>query len=313
MTVSSTNRKTSPFAGNGSTTAFPFSFRVFSAADLYAVQTVTSTQVQTVLTLTTQYTVVLNTDQNSNPGGTLTLVTPTPVGSTLVLTTLLAYLQSADIANQGGFYPEVIEDAFDKLCIYVQQLAESQSRSIVSQISSTQSGIYIKTLVANQILQFNAAGTAIDSVAIANVVSSAYQGIINNPQSRETLSYDSTTGTFINSTDVPQLNTVALATSNNIAYTAAFVKPYTALATNQWMMVRMPAANCGATPTLNVDGLGAINIVDSAAANLGAGALLANQIYLFSLNSAKDKWVQVTGAASGGGLEIYSIRLLTGK
>ena len=74
MTISSTNRKAGPYIGNGTTTVFPFYFKVFTAADVEVVRLTVATNVEVVLALTTNYTVTLNTDQNANPGGSITLV-----------------------------------------------------------------------------------------------------------------------------------------------------------------------------------------------------------------------------------------------
>ena len=65
MTISSTNRKAGPYIGNGTTTVFPFYFKVFAAADVEVVRLTVATNVETILTLTTDYTVTLNTDQNA--------------------------------------------------------------------------------------------------------------------------------------------------------------------------------------------------------------------------------------------------------
>ena len=69
MSISSSGtRKAGPFSGNGSVTAFPFSFKVFQASDLLVVQTDT-TPTDYTLTLNTDYTVALNANQDANPGG----------------------------------------------------------------------------------------------------------------------------------------------------------------------------------------------------------------------------------------------------
>lgn len=136
MTISSAIRKAGPFPGNGATVAFPFSFKVFAAADLVATQAVAATGAETTLLLTTHYTVALNADQNVNPGGTLTMLTAPPAGYTLTLTSSLAYLQPTDLTNQGGFYPSVINTALDRLTIFVQQLAEALGRSLKTAIST---------------------------------------------------------------------------------------------------------------------------------------------------------------------------------
>ena len=73
MTIASSTRKAGPFTGDDASTVFAFSFKVFSASDLYVVKAVAATGAETVLTLTTDYTVSLNADQNNSPGGTVTL------------------------------------------------------------------------------------------------------------------------------------------------------------------------------------------------------------------------------------------------
>lgn len=136
MTISSTTRKAGPFTGNGVTAAFPFAYKVFTAADLLVVQADTATGVETTKVLTTDYTVSLNADQNANPGGTVTMLVPPPVGTTLVATSQVGNLQPVDLTNAGGFYPKVINDAFDRTVIQVQQLAEKVSRAVLVSLTS---------------------------------------------------------------------------------------------------------------------------------------------------------------------------------
>lgn len=137
MTISSSTRKAGPFAGDDLTTEFAFAFKVFSASDLYVVKAVAATGVETVLTLTTDYTVSLNADQNNNPGGTVTLPSVLASGYTLTLTSSVGYLQPTDLTNQGGFYPQVITTALDRATVQIQQLAEQVDRCPKVQISSS--------------------------------------------------------------------------------------------------------------------------------------------------------------------------------
>ena len=137
MTIASSTRKAGPFTGDDASTVFAFSFKVFSAADLYVVKAVAATGAETVLTLTTDYTVSLNADQNNSPGGTVTLTSVLASGYTLTLTSSVGYLQPTDLTNQGGFYPQVITTALDRLTILAQQLKERLDRAAVLPISST--------------------------------------------------------------------------------------------------------------------------------------------------------------------------------
>ncbi|CAB4126666.1 hypothetical protein UFOVP77_11 [uncultured Caudovirales phage] len=137
MTISSTNRKAGPYIGNGTTTVFPFYFKVFTAADVEVVRLTVATNVEVVLALTTNYTVTLNTDQNANPGGSITLVAGALAsGYNLVITSAIGNLQPTDLTNQGGFYPDVINDALDRATIQIQQLQEGLDRAALLPITS---------------------------------------------------------------------------------------------------------------------------------------------------------------------------------
>jgi hypothetical protein len=161
MTISSTTRIAGPFVGNGTASAFPFTFKVFAAGDLDVIRLATSTGVETTLVLTTDYTVALNIDQDSNPGGTVTLVAgPLATGFTLTITSDIANLQPTDLTNQGGFYPEVITDSFDRATIQIQQMAGEVSRSIKAPISdgSPDMELPAASVRANTFLAFDANG-----------------------------------------------------------------------------------------------------------------------------------------------------------
>lgn len=137
MTISSEVRKAGPFSGNDVTTAFSFSFKVFSTADVLAVSA-DSLGLETDLTEGVDYTVSLNANQNANPGGTVTLTSPLATGYTLVLTSQVQNLQPTDLTNQGGFYPAVINAALDRATIQIQQLSEKVDRSAKLPITRTE-------------------------------------------------------------------------------------------------------------------------------------------------------------------------------
>lgn len=123
MTISSQVRTAGPFIGNGAQTVLPFAFKVFQASDLVVVQNNLTTLAETDLVLSSAYTVTLNADQNAAPGGHVTLLSPLASGYTVTITSDIAQLQPLRLTNAGGFFPENIEDAFDRLVILIQQLA----------------------------------------------------------------------------------------------------------------------------------------------------------------------------------------------
>ncbi len=90
-----------------------------------------ATGVIATLALTTDYTVALNADQDSSPGGSITLIAGNLAsGVNLVITTDMAAVQGLDLTNGGGFYPDVINAALDTLTILVQQLLVTTQRTM---------------------------------------------------------------------------------------------------------------------------------------------------------------------------------------
>lgn len=130
MSISSNAvRKAGPFNGDGVTSVFPFTFKVFSATDMLVVST-DSNNVSTQLALTTDYTVQLNANQDTNPGGTVTMNVAPAVGYNIVVGSAMPALQPLVLTNTGGFYPTSLNDAFDRAVILIQQLAEKVGRTL---------------------------------------------------------------------------------------------------------------------------------------------------------------------------------------
>lgn len=122
MTINTSTRTAGPFSGNGITTDFPFAFKVYARGDVVVARTVTATGVETVLTLDADYTVVINTDPAA-PGGTIHMNVAPPTGTTLAATSNLPITQALDLTNGGGFYPQTINGALDRIVIQIQQVA----------------------------------------------------------------------------------------------------------------------------------------------------------------------------------------------
>jgi hypothetical protein len=168
MTISSTTRVAGPFIGNGTASVFGFSFKVFAAADLDVIRLNSSTGVETTLVLNSDYTVTLNGNQNTNPGGSVTLSAGAlATGLTLTITSDIANLQPTDLTNQGGFYPEVITDSLDRATIQIQQMADDLTRSIKAPISDASPDMELPSasVRANSFLAFDASGNPIVQAA----------------------------------------------------------------------------------------------------------------------------------------------------
>lgn len=169
MTISSETRKAGPFNGNGVTTSFPFVFKTFTKSDVKVIFT-DEDEIETILVLDSDYTVTLNADQNANPGGSISYST-LATGEKLTVLGAVEYTQETDVQNQGGFYPEVIENAFDKITMLIQQVKEIADRAVVVPASSSvTSENYLDTINTYKLA---AAGSAAAS-ALSAIEASGY-------------------------------------------------------------------------------------------------------------------------------------------
>jgi hypothetical protein len=171
MTVSSaTNR--SPIYTAASTGPFAFTFKVFEAANLRAIHTDVG-DVETVLTLDSDYTASLNADQNNNPGGEVTLAVALVSGEKLLIMRVIEALQETDIQNASGFYPEVIEDALDRITMLAQQNEEEITRAWKVDATSETSPDELLDLITASASAAAASATAADASADAADISEA--------------------------------------------------------------------------------------------------------------------------------------------
>lgn len=141
MTIPSTPRKAGPLLGNGVTTSFPFSFKVFAPTDVKVV-IANSAGVETVLVLNSDYTVTLNANQDTSPGGTITYPisgSPLPSGSVLSIIGNISYDQPLDLPSGGNFSPLALENQLDRTTMQIQQLREEMDRAVKLPPTSSES------------------------------------------------------------------------------------------------------------------------------------------------------------------------------
>jgi hypothetical protein len=252
MTISSENRKAGPFSGNGVTTAFPFTFKVFAATEVYVVRA-DEDGVETVLVLNSGYTVALNPNQNTNPGGTVTLSTPLLDNFKLVVTSDIEFLQPTDLTNQGGFYPNVINNALDRLTILVQQVREDVSRSAklpITNPADADSLVADIVLLANNEANINTvAGSIGDVEAVADGMANVntVAGSISN--------VNATGGSIANvNTVATNIASVNSAATNMAAIIAAPTEASNALASaNAAALSEASAASSAAAASASLD------------------------------------------------------------
>lgn len=172
MTVSSNTRKAGPFYGNGATTVFPFDFKVFEDADVLVVET-DNLLIERELELGPDYTVELSTDQENDPGGSVIVAAALADDFMLTIGSRVEVDQTIEITNNGGFYPRIFNDFFDKVVILIQQLQEQLGRTLKLPFSSPSD--FDATLPVpspNGLIGWNSTGTGfvgIDPTSIATV------------------------------------------------------------------------------------------------------------------------------------------------
>lgn len=135
MTISSEVRKAGPYVGNDVSTSFSFAFKVFSSGDVIVVLTNPSEE-ESILVEGDDYTVTLNDDQDTSPGGSIEKTSALADGYLLTVTSGMENLQPVEITNLGGFYPSVLNSALDRMTILIQQVSEQVDRAVKTPISS---------------------------------------------------------------------------------------------------------------------------------------------------------------------------------
>ncbi|HBC8684743.1 hypothetical protein [Proteus mirabilis] len=125
MTVS-TELSHEEYVGNGVTTDFDFRFRIFESKHLIVV-VADSEGNETTLKNGTDYTIV---GAGSYHGGKVVLNKPLVKGWKILLERDLPVVQETDLRNQGKFFAEVHEDAFDYLTMLIQKALGTFSLSL---------------------------------------------------------------------------------------------------------------------------------------------------------------------------------------
>ena len=193
MTIPSTSRKAGPLLGTGAQTAWPFTFKVFAASDI-AVTIADSLGIETALVLDTDYSVTLNANQETSPGGTVTYPisgTPLAVGSKLSIVGDLDYDQPLDLPSGGNFSPLALENQLDRMTMQLQQLEERLSRALLVPITSSASST-LPNPEPNELIGWDSTGDNLANYALSELAT----GIAYGTMRFDTFVGDGTTTQF---------------------------------------------------------------------------------------------------------------------
>lgn len=125
MTVSSEINRSGPYVGNGVTTVFDYDFKILHGSHLRVVMTAPDGAESVV----TAYGV--SGVGNSN-GGSITMIEPPLVGYSLTIFLNVPFVQETDLENQGAYYAETVEQAFDLSTMRDLQLKEMADRAVMA-------------------------------------------------------------------------------------------------------------------------------------------------------------------------------------
>ncbi len=163
MTISTTTIKNS-FAGNNSTSAFTYTFKISAASEMQVIIR-SSAGVETIKTITTHYTV---SGVGNSGGGTVTFQSGhiPATGETVVLRRVTAQTQTMDLIDNDPMSADTIETAHDKSIALIQELQEQLNRSIKVSRTATITTPEITddaTARAGKLLGFDSTGNALDA------------------------------------------------------------------------------------------------------------------------------------------------------
>lgn len=309
MTISSEDRIAGPYPANGVNKTFQFDFKVFNTSEVQVLQTDLSA-VET--TVASGYTVSLNSDQNSDPGGDVVFTTAPTSGYLITVTSDVANTQETNLTNGGGFYPTVINDALDKLTILVQQLLRDVGRSIKFPISDGELATELPTATSrgDTVILFDTDGAlnvSVDLGATANQVAAdaasaaasaaAASAAVSSALWRDVVFITSASSPYtINSTHNGKLIAVDTSGGNvtiNLPSIASIAMPFT-------IGVKKTTGD-GNTVTINRNGT---DVIDNGLTSRVLATLDSGVTFVADTDPSPDKWVAATFGSIGGDITI---------
>ena len=145
MTVPSTTLRHT-YVGSGSAGPFDYDWRIQDKSELQVIKSVDATRLETVLVVDVDYTVA---NVGNDSGGSVTLTSPLFSGEKLSILPSVRFSQEIDLNNQGGYFPQTLEDALDKLTVALKQVKEVSDRSVKASVAYPDDSNTIAQLLAS--------------------------------------------------------------------------------------------------------------------------------------------------------------------
>jgi len=207
MTINAVYREDA--IGNDTATSFDYLFKIFAATHL-DVRVKDSVGVETTLTYPTHYSV---TGVGRSAGGTVVLAVvggawqnangTLKTGYSMAIRRVVPVLQGTDIRNQGGFFADVHEDAFDYMTMIMQQHEDALSRAFLLPASYDPADfdLELPAPLAGAAIGWSAtADSLVNLVSLGGVAVSAFMATVlddvNAAAARTTLGFTGSGGTI---------------------------------------------------------------------------------------------------------------------
>ncbi len=170
-------------SGNGVKVAFDFDFKIFETTELEVSKIDTSSLIATLQTITTDYTVAINT---TTEGGIVTYVTAPTSGEQSFIKRVMPLTQTTDVPTEGTIPEDSLNNEYDRSRMIDIQQQEEMDRTIKFVETSDLSDVNLPegTSAANRaskVIAYDSAGTGLELVSTqtgTNVDPIAVQGDI---------------------------------------------------------------------------------------------------------------------------------------
>jgi hypothetical protein len=297
LTVSTTSIKNSA-AGNGSTTAFTYTFKAFASSEIKVFIRTDSTGAEAQRSEGSGSTNYSVSGVGSATGGTVTFVTAPASGETVVIRRQTAQTQGTDYVENDPFPAEDHETALDKLTHIVQEQQEEHDRAFkVSKTNSITTPEFSDdaSARASKLLGFSSDGNSLEATTgRVSAVTVSNVAVSGGTSQSATVSFNTTTGAL--ALGIPVGSTGATGATGSAAVFSEIasqaeaeagtnnVKGMTALRTKQ------AVDEYGLLASNNLSDLAAAS---TARTNLGLGTAA-----VLTAGTSANNAVQLTGAAA---------------
>jgi hypothetical protein len=139
MTIS-TNDLREEYTATASQTVFSFDFRVFADTDVTVYQTASGVAFDDAANIITAYSVSRNADQDSSPGGSITLTTGATAGDRITIVSSVPETRTTDYQVGGAFNPDTVDNDFDRVVSIAKQASAKAGRAMLAPESEQNSG-----------------------------------------------------------------------------------------------------------------------------------------------------------------------------